>query len=156
MHYSTIYTLILLILSLYTLYIICRFISFDDPEHISATCRLHIAKDHKNNDEKVALKFMTDYHQYLREIEIRTDMHLSSEYVINLLGKWCLLFMCMYTIYTYAQYPIIHMYTSYLCTHMFYGILYLRIYAYIHVYTLTKYLTISNYIIFCTFMYRAF
>ena len=60
-----------------------EFMNFDDPEHISATCRLHIAKDHSNDGEKVALKFMTDYTQFRREIETRASMNLSSEYVMK-------------------------------------------------------------------------
>jgi hypothetical protein len=32
--------------------------SIDVPHHKSATCTLHIAIDHGNNDQKVALKFM--------------------------------------------------------------------------------------------------
>lgn len=63
-------------------------VNFEDPEHISATCRLHIARDRKNNDQKVALKFMTDIHQFHREIEVRNNMHLSSEHVINLLAQY--------------------------------------------------------------------
>lgn len=63
-------------------------VNFEDPEHISATCRLHIARDRKNNDQKVALKFMTDVHQFHREIEVRNNMHLSSDHVINLLAQY--------------------------------------------------------------------
>jgi serine/threonine protein kinase len=73
-----------------SLYLLKRyeFVNFDDPEHISATCRLHIARDRKNDDEKVALKFMTDYNQFLREIEIRDSMNLSSKYVISIFATY--------------------------------------------------------------------
>jgi hypothetical protein len=73
-----------------SLYLMKRyeFVNFDDPEHISATCRLHIARDRKGDDLKVALKFMTDYNQFIREIEIRNKMNLSSEFVINILAVY--------------------------------------------------------------------
>ena len=53
--------------------------------HISATCTLHLAIDHEDHMRPVALKFMQQRDQYQREIRVRSQGHLSDEFVVNLL-----------------------------------------------------------------------
>eukprot|EP00597_Dinobryon_sp_UTEXLB2267_P002894 CAMPEP_0170058004 /NCGR_PEP_ID=MMETSP0019_2-20121128/787_1 /TAXON_ID=98059 /ORGANISM="Dinobryon sp., Strain UTEXLB2267" /LENGTH=1211 /DNA_ID=CAMNT_0010262831 /DNA_START=1869 /DNA_END=5504 /DNA_ORIENTATION=- len=59
--------------------------AIDVPHHKSATCTLHIAIDHGNNDQRVALKFMAVKDQYLIEQEIRRLGDFHEDYVISIL-----------------------------------------------------------------------
>ena len=54
-------------------------------EHQSATCIVRIALDYQEERKPVALKFMHNRDQFLREIEIRSYSDLSHEFVINIL-----------------------------------------------------------------------
>ena len=59
--------------------------SFNRALHISATCTLHLAIDHEDHMRPVALKFMEHRDQFQREIRVRSQGHLSDEFVVNLL-----------------------------------------------------------------------
>ena len=59
--------------------------TYETPVHLSRTCMVHIALDHRHNGEKVALKLMKNRDQYTREIKVRKEAHLSNEYTITVL-----------------------------------------------------------------------
>ena len=55
------------------------------PHHQSETCIVHLAIDREDNDRRVALKFMKDREQFLREIKSRSQGDYSEEYVVGIL-----------------------------------------------------------------------
>ena len=55
------------------------------PHHQSETCIVHLAIDREDNDRRVALKFMKDREQFLREIKSRSQGAYSEEYVVGIL-----------------------------------------------------------------------
>jgi len=60
-------------------------ITLEAPVHISRTCVLHLAIDHKRDGEKVALKMMRNIDQYSREVLVRKEANLSSEFTVGIL-----------------------------------------------------------------------
>ena len=59
--------------------------TLESPVHLSRTCVVHLAIDHRHNDEKVALKLMKNLDQYTREVTVRKVAKLSNEFVVNIL-----------------------------------------------------------------------
>jgi len=60
-------------------------ITMDSPVHLSYSCVLHLAIDHKKDGEKVALKMMRNADQYFREVFVRKEAQLSDEFVVEIL-----------------------------------------------------------------------
>jgi len=59
--------------------------TMDAPVHVSLTCIVHFAVDHKNNCEKIALKLMKNMDQYSREVLIRRNGQLNNDFVVEIL-----------------------------------------------------------------------
>jgi serine/threonine protein kinase len=59
----------------------------DIPRHRSATCMVHLAIDHGMAGVKVALKFMQQKDQFMRELGTREQVGLGEQYVIKIL-RW--------------------------------------------------------------------
>ena len=59
--------------------------TYEAPIHLSRTCMVHIALDHRRDGEKVALKLMKNLDQYTREVTVRKEAKLSNEYIITIL-----------------------------------------------------------------------
>ncbi len=59
--------------------------TFESPIHLSRTCMVHVALDHRRDGEKVALKLTKNIDQYKREILVRKVSQLSKEFVIAVL-----------------------------------------------------------------------
>lgn len=59
--------------------------TLESPVHISRTCVVHLALDHRHSGEKVALKLMKNLDQYTREVTVRKEAKLSTEFTINIL-----------------------------------------------------------------------
>jgi hypothetical protein len=59
--------------------------TLESPVHLSRTCVVHLALDHRHAGEKVALKLMKNLDQYTREVTIRKVARLSTEFTINVL-----------------------------------------------------------------------
>jgi len=58
--------------------------TMEAPIHVSRTCILHLAIDHKNHGEKVALKMMKNVDQYSREVLVRRDAKLSNDFIVGI------------------------------------------------------------------------
>ena len=63
-------------------------LTLDAPVHKSKTCVLHIALDHGNDNERVALKFMKIRDQYIREVAVRKDANIDDRYVISVIRHY--------------------------------------------------------------------
>ena len=59
--------------------------TLESPVHLSRTCVVHLALDHRHSGEKVALKLMKNFDQYTREVTVRKEAKLSTEFTINIL-----------------------------------------------------------------------
>ena len=59
--------------------------TLDAPVHLSRTCVVHLAFDHRHSGEKVAMKLMKNLDQFTREITVRKEAHLSTQFTINVL-----------------------------------------------------------------------
>jgi len=59
--------------------------TLEAPIHISRTCVLHLAIDHKGQGEKVALKMMKHVDQYSREVLVRKEANLSNDFTVGIL-----------------------------------------------------------------------
>ena len=55
------------------------------PEHVSDTCKVFLAKDHKNGGQNVALKFVKNLHHFEREKKFRQKCNFLDKYVISTL-----------------------------------------------------------------------
>ena len=59
--------------------------TLESPVHLSRTCVVHLALDHRHSGEKVALKLMKNFDQYNREVTVRKEARLSNDFTINIL-----------------------------------------------------------------------
>eukprot|EP01035_Chromulina_nebulosa_P069311 gene69311-biopygen14977 len=59
--------------------------TLESPVHLSRTCVVHLALDHRHAGEKVALKLMKNFDQYNREVTVRKEACLSNDFTINIL-----------------------------------------------------------------------
>lgn len=59
--------------------------TLEAPVHLSRSCVVHLALDHRHSGEKVALKLMKNLDQYTREVAVRKEARLSNEFTINIL-----------------------------------------------------------------------
>jgi serine/threonine protein kinase len=61
--------------------------TLNQPHHQSATCILHLAIDHEDNDRPVALKLMKLRENFLRETEARERGQFDEDYVVGII-RW--------------------------------------------------------------------
>ena len=57
------------------------------PEHVSGTCKVFLAKDHKDGGRNVALKFVQNLQHFEREREVRQKCRFDKRYVISTLWE---------------------------------------------------------------------
>jgi len=62
--------------------------TMDAPIHKSHTCVVHVAIDHNNDGDKVALKLMKNFDQFDREVVVRRQARLDPNYVISILRTY--------------------------------------------------------------------
>jgi serine/threonine protein kinase len=59
--------------------------TINTPHHMSATCMIHLANDHGDRLNKVAIKFMSKKDQFLRELNIRDQATFDEKYVLGVI-----------------------------------------------------------------------
>jgi serine/threonine protein kinase len=59
-----------------------------NPHHESSTSLVHLAIDHSNNDERVALKFIKNKNHYSREFSVRQKTSFESKYIMSVIAYY--------------------------------------------------------------------
>jgi serine/threonine protein kinase len=65
----------------------CRYeiTTLAQPHHQSATCTVHLAVDHEDNQRSVALKFMKKRENFDRELQVRQKGSFDNAFIVNIL-----------------------------------------------------------------------